>query len=528
MQNLKKEVTTIVGLYKSQNLVKAENLCTKLIIDNPRVVLLYNLLGLISVSLGKIQKSIKCYEEGLKIDPNFSTIYSNLGLLYANYKGDYTKAEIYYKKSISLNKNIPETHNNLGSTYLAMNKIELAIKSFKKTIEIDPNFFNAYHNLGNTYTSIGDFTKAKKNFVKSLEINPYNTNSHRSLSRLIKYTKSEKHFIDLKNIYDTKKIKNIDDRVNICFSLGKAFEDLKEYDKSFSYYNEANKLYSKKIIFSIKNESKKFKRIKETFNKKLYEKYSKSGSSSSSIIFILGMPRSGTTLVEQILSSHKKVYGADEQVVLSKIIKKNFENNDLRLFFSGVKKFNKENFKGMGNDYVKVMKSISNSSEIITDKMTENFLSIGFIKLILPNAKIVHCYRNPKDNCLSIFKNHFPGGNIPYSYDLEQIVDYYNLYNNLMNYWNNLFNKYIYNIKYENLISNQENEIKKLLNFCNLEWDESCLNFYKNKRTIKTASDVQARSKIYHSSVESWKNYEKYMNPFFENLNVSLKKYPQS
>mgnify|MGYP003389479648 FL=1 len=211
MQNLKKEVATIVGLYKSQNLVKAENLCTKLIIDNPRVVLLYNLLGLISVSLGKIQKSIKCYEEGLKIDPNFSTIYSNLGLLYANYKGDYTKAEIYYKKSISLNKNIPETHNNLGSTYLTMNKIELAITSFKKTIEIDPNFFNAYHNLGNTYTSIGDFTKAKKNFVKSLEINPYNTNSHRSLSRLIKYTKSEKHFIDLKNIYDTKKIKSIDD-----------------------------------------------------------------------------------------------------------------------------------------------------------------------------------------------------------------------------------------------------------------------------------------------------------------------------
>ena len=528
MQNLKKEVQSIISLYKSQDLAKAENLCKKIIINNPKIVFLYNLLGLISVGLGKINKGIKCYEEGIKIDPNFSIIYSNLGLLYANYKNDHNQAEIYYKKSISLNKNIPEAYNNLGSTYLATNKTELAIKNFKKTITIDPNFFNAYHNLGNAYTSIGDFSKAKKYFFESVKVNPYNTNSHRTLSRLIKYSKLEKHFTDLKNIYESKKLKNIDDRVNISFSLGKAYEDIKNYNKSFFYYNEASKLYSKKVTFSITSESKKFKRIKETFDKKLYEKYPKSGSSNSSVIFILGMPRSGTTLIEQILSSHKKVYGADEQIILANIIKKKFNNNDLRLFFGGVKEFSEENFKEMGNDYIKQLKVISNNSEIATDKMTENFLNIGFIKLILPNAKIIHSYRDPKDNCLSVFKNHFPGGKIPYSYDLKLIVQYYNLYKDLMEYWNKLFNKFVYNIKYEDLISMQEKEIKNLLNFCNLDWDENCLNFHKNKRTIKTASDVQARSKIYQTSAESWRNYEKYMNPFFKSLNVSSKKYPQS
>jgi len=521
MQNLKKEIESIVSLYKSQDLLKAESLCKKILIKNPRVVFLYNLLGLISVSLGKINKAFKCYEEGIKVDPNFSAIYSNLALLYADYKNDYVLAENYYKKSISINKEIPETYNNLGSTYLAANKIESAIKNFKKAIDINPNFFNAYHNLGNLYTSVGNFEEAKKYFFKSIKINPHNTNSHRTLSRLIKYSASDKHFIQLLDLYNNKKIKNVNDRVNICFSLGKAYEDVKDYNKSFLYYNEANNLFSKNLNFSIKNESDKFKRIKETFNKKLYEKYSNTGSENSSIIFVLGMPRSGTTLVEQILSSHEKVYGADEQIILSNVIKKNFDNNDLRLFFNGVKKFSMESFIDMGEDYIKQIKIISNNSEFITDKMTENFLSIGFIKLILPNAKIIHSYRDARDNCLSIFKNHFPGGKIKYSYELKNIVEYYNLYNDLMNHWNGLFNNFIYNIKYENLISNNEKEIKNLLNFCNLDWDDNCLDFHKNKRTIKTASDVQARSKIYKSSVGSWKNYKKHMNIFFKNLNIS-------
>ena len=170
MQKLKKEIESIVSLYKSQDLLKAESLCKKIIVKNPRVVFLYNLLGLISVALGKINKAFKCYEEGIKIDPNFSVIYSNLALLYADYKNDYVLAETYYKKSISLNKEIPETYNNLGSTYLASNKIEPAIKNFKKAIDINPNFFNAYHNLGSLYTSIKSIFLNVLKLIHSIQI----------------------------------------------------------------------------------------------------------------------------------------------------------------------------------------------------------------------------------------------------------------------------------------------------------------------------------------------------------------------
>ena len=138
---------------------------------------------------------------------------------------------------------------------------------------------------------------------------------------------------------------------------------------------------------------------------------------------------------------------------------------------------------------------------------------------MLPNSKIVHCYRNPKDNCLSLYKNHFPNGKINYSYELTRIVDYYNLYSDLMSYWNDLLPNFIFNIKYENLISNPEDEIRNLLNACDLHWNKDCLNFHNNKRIIKTASDVQARNKIYNSSVNSWKNYEKYIEKYFLKLN---------
>ena len=137
----------------------------------------------------------------------------------------------------------------------------------------------------------------------------------------------------------------------------------------------------------------------------------------------------------------------------------------------------------------------------------------------MPNSKIINCYRNPKDNILSIFKNHFTSGRVKFGYDLNEVLEYYNLYNDLMKHWNEVLPVFIYNIKYENLISDSENQIKKLINFCDLKWSDSCLDFHNNNRPIKTASDIQARSKIYNTSIDSWKNYEKYLEKYFINLN---------
>ena len=176
----------------------------------------------------------------------------------------------------------------------------------------------------------------------------------------------------------------------------------------------------------------------------------------------------------------------------------------------------------MGNEYISLMKSISNNSERTTDKLPANFLNVGLIKLILPNSKIIHCQRNPKDNIFSIFKNYFPGNKITFASDLNDTVEYYNLYSDLMKFWNELIPDFIFNIKYEDLINNTGKETKKLLIFCDLKWEEKCLNFYENKRPIKTASDTQVRNKIYNSSINLWEKYEKHLNNYYEKLNNTI------
>ena len=152
--------------------------------------------------------------------------------------------------------------------------------------------------------------------------------------------------------------------------------------------------------------------------------------------------------------------------------------------------------------------------------MPANFINIGLIKLILPNSKIIHCYRNPKDNIFSIFKNYFPGNKITFASDLNETVEYYNLYLDLMNFWKNLLPDFIFDLKYDNLIINTDHEIKNLLEFCNLRWEDNCLKFYDTKRAIKTASDTQVRNKIYNSSINLWKKYEKLLNKYYEKLQV--------
>ena len=185
------------------------------------------------------------------------------------------------------------------------------------------------------------------------------------------------------------------------------------------------------------------------------------------------------------------------------------------MFFNEIIKFDKNNLKNIGEEYGMLMRNLSNNSERTTDKLPTNFMSIGFIKLILPKSKIIHCYRSPKDNCTSIFKHHFTSGKVNFAYDMNDIIQYYNLYKDLMRYWNNLLPEQIYNLKYENLINNTEAEIRNLLTNCNLEWNNQCLEFYNNKRAINTASDIQARNKIYNSSIDSWKKYEKFLKKYF-------------
>ena len=520
MKKLNEEIQLILDAYNDRDLLKAEKNAKNLILKNPKAVFLYNLMGLILASQNKFDEAIGYYEKGIKIDPSFALIYNNLGLLHRNLNTGESikKAEYFYKKSISLNQNIAEPYNNLGNLLSSLTKYEDAEDCYRKAILVNSQFSQSYFNLGTLFLATGKINDAKINFNKAIEINPNFASAHRSLSRILKYSNDSKHLKQLIDLHNNKNLNNKHDRIELGFALGKAHEDIKKYKESFKYYKEANYLCKKNINFSLKKERKIFQNIKDTYNKDLFNKFINSGSHDQSPIFIVGMPRSGTTLVEQILSSHTKVFGADEVETIPFLLKKYFNERDMRLYFNNVINFEKSLLKTIGDEYISKMKDFSNNSEKTTDKLPINFMSIGFIKLILPKAKIIHCYRNSKDNIFSIFKNYFPGDRVNFSYDLKDSVEFYNLYFDLMNYWNFHLKDFIFNIKYENLIYETNKEISSLLNFCNLKWEDNCINFYKNKRPIKTASDTQVRNKIYNTSINSWKKYEIYFNDYLTNL----------
>ena len=516
MDTLQKKIQHLLNLFKSKKLSKAELFGKELTSTYPNNVILYNILGLILTYQKKIDEAIECYEKGIKIKPDFAMIYNNLGSIYKS-KENYTKAENYYKKSIDLDRKIPETQNNLGNLYISLNKYQKAIACYKNALNINPKFFTCHYNIGVAYKNIGKFEKAKKYLQEAVKLNKHFYIAHRTLSQITKYTIDNEHFNFLKKLYEGTKIIDTNKK-EIAFALGKASEDIKDFSNAFKYYNEGNYLHRKSIIFSIKNEKNEFNNIKKTFNEKLFNKFKQSGDLHSTAIFIIGMPRSGSTLVEQILSNHPKVFGGDELIFLGNLIKKHFDNKASGLFLKNIINIDEENLKKIGHEYISNLRNISDNSERVTDKFLINFKWIGLIKLILPNSKIVHCVRNPRDNCLSIFKNYFTSNKLNFSYNLEEIAEFYNLYSDLMEYWKNMLPKYFFDIKYEKLIQNPKQQIRNLLKECNLTWHDNCLKFYNNKRPIKTASDTQARKKIYKSSVDSWKNYEKDLKKFFKIL----------
>ena len=513
MENYKDNIQKVLGSFKSKDFDKAEYLCKKIINKYPNYSFTYNLMGLILTEKKKYDEAIKIYELGLKINPKYGMIYNNLGSIY-NVNNDYKKSEECFLKSIELDKNIAEPHNNLGNLYLSLNKIDKSITCFKKAININENFVISHFNLGVVYKSIGKFTESKKHLSKAIDLNPKFYVAHRTLSQITKYTKETEHFKKLNSIYNSN---DALPKTHALFALGKAHEDIKDFSKAFKYFEEGNNLRRKEINYIPEDEINEFQKIKEIFNKSFLEKCKGFGNKDKSAIFILGMPRSGTTLVEQILSNHKKVYGGDELNFIPKLIHNNSIFNK-KFDLNKITELDKKKYHYIGSEYINKTKKISNNSKIITDKLPVNFKWIGFIKLILPNAKIIHCKRNSKDTCLSIYKNYFTNPQLNFSYKLNEIVEYYKQYLDLMNHWKNTLHEFIYDIEYENLLNDSKKEIKSLLKHCELDWDKNCLEFYNNKRPIKTASDAQARSKFYKTSLNSWKNYEIFLKDAFKNL----------
>ncbi len=312
------------------------------------------------------------------------------------------------------------------------------------------------------------------------------------------------HMKDMENKI-TKDL-NKTDLMLLNYSLGKAYEDINNYEKSFSYLKKANDLNNELTNYIPSNEKKMFENIKMVF-KDDFNTINKDYSSDKKIIFIVGMPRSGTSLIEQILSSNENVYGAGELPFIGNLSENLFFKNKINLNYNSLKEIDEDKFIKLKNDYFKKLSAFEVNKKIFVDKAPFNFKWIGLIKKAIPNSKIVHCKRDAMDICWSNYKNFFSSIKMNYANNFNNIGNFYNLYLDIMNFWKSKYTKEIYDIDYENLIKNPEKETKNLVNFCELDWDENYLKFYENKKTVSTASLAQVRSPLYKSSIKKWEKF---------------------
>ena len=385
-----------------------------------------------------------------------------------------------------------------------INNLEILFKKEPKNIPV-------IINLANAYISSGNFELALKFTKLASKHSPENLGIDFTLSNLIDYSKNQEHQKMMLEKNENNSFKE-GDKIPLYFALGKSFNDQKNYAKSFYFYSLGNKVKNSTIKnYSLEVEEIYKNKIKDFFLNFDFNQVTKKKLFDKKIIFIVGLPRSGTSLVHQILASHSKVKGFGESDILNgffnnkildiEFINKLTKNNNLNYdFISEISNY-------IGKNYEK-----DSNKKIILDKSPFNFFWLGFIKIIFPNAKIIHTLRNQEDTCLSIYKSLFGKRGVLWSYDKNNIIKFVKIYNYLIKFWLERMPNYIYNMNYELLVEDQREETKKLLSFCELDWEDDCLNFYKSASPIKSASLYQTRKPIYKSSINQNLKYSSYIS----------------
>ena len=506
-EKIKLLVKEIQNLFFSNRYALIIKETKKAIKKYPNVAIFYNMLGLALSSIGKLDDAKLVLKKGYKINPEDLAIINNLANVYKN-TFDYEAAEELYKKSINLDKNYFNTYVNYGNLKRDLNKFKEAIKFYETALTYNKDESTTNYALSMAHQALGNFKETEFYAKKILEMDKKFTKADLLISRSKKYKNNDEHLTEMLNKFNNIEL-GINEKINLCFALGKAYEDLNKMDDCFKYLKEANKLKRNTVSFDINSETKNFNNIKKIFSKIDFDNIKNKKINDKKIIFILGMPRSGTTLIEQIIGAHSKVYSSGELPYLATVINETLIRNELLS--------DQNKISLISERYFSYLKNYSILEDNITDKAPLNFRWIGFIKIFFPNSKIIHSVRNSKDNCVSLYKNHFEG-NLNFCYSEIELAKFYNLYKDIMSYWKNSLVDVCLDVKYENLVQNPKDEIKKIIDYCELDWEENCLNYTNNKNPIKTASVGQARNTIYSTSLKSSSKYEPYLKELFNLL----------
>lgn len=446
--------------------------------------------------------------------------------------GDTSAAIECFYKVLKAQPNMPQVLCNLGNVLRQQGNVEEAVSHYEHALSIAPQYAEGHFNRGMVHHESGDIASAASSFKRAISINPSYGKAHLQLTSLS--SDHGDHLEMMEQVYGNADT-NSDDKMHIAFGLGKIHEDLRQYTEAFKYYRSANQLKRDAISYKLEQDLQIFQNFSATFSASFFsihnpkvssEDLIAQGSANKSLIFILGMPRSGTTLVEQILASHADIKGGGELQYLPKAISKHIHTLDGLDYTSSLAGIDSDtlaqNLQGIHQQYMKHImediKGISGNEKYVTDKLPMNFFNIGMIHLMFPDAVIIHCRRNPIDTCLSIYKHLFPARGHYYANDLIELGQYYKAYQGLMDHWQQVLPGRLVEIEYETLISDQEGETRRLLTACRLDWDDTCLDFYETKRQISTLSAVQVRRPIYKSSVRLWQQYRNELEPLIKEL----------
>ena len=473
------------------------------------------LLGLLAFKTKDYEIAERLFLKVLKLDPSFSLAWDNLAKLY-RIQNKLLKSIPAFENLIKLDPSNFEALVSLGTIYIKLSKYHEGIKLYEESLKIKPENPRVYLSLGHALKTIGERKKSEAAYQNTIKYFPSSGEAYWSLANLKTYEFSDKEIANME--LSLKRNMHQNELIQMHFALGKAYESNRQFDKSFKHYMDGNWQQRKQVSYNAEDYKISIDEIINFFenNNNILDLKAEAGSDEP--IFILGLPRSGSTLIEQILASHSLIEGTQELpniMAISRDIKLIDQKNG---YPDNLLKLNQSSFDELGKKYIDETKWARSSKPFFIDKMPNNFFHIGLIKLILPKAKIIDARRNPMDACFSCFKQYFAKGQ-HFTYDLDDIARYYKDYVRLMDFWNKLFPDEIFTIQYEQIIENPNDRISDLLEFCNVKFEDNCLNFHKSKRAVKTASSEQVRQPIYKTGINYWRNYIK-------NLDVLLEHFP--
>ncbi len=475
------EMNALIALYTSSQYAQALIEGLALAERFPGSAFIPNLLGAVYAALGRVEEAVASYDKAIRLKPDYA-----------------------------------EARNNLADSLNALGRADAAIATLTEALRIEPDFAEAHNNLGNALYLSGRIDEARASYERAIDLLPTYAEAHRNLSTVKKYTTEDSQFEAMHGLTNQASLPDRA-RMNLSFALAKAHDDLGQYDRAFEFLSTGNALQRASLPYSVDDDLALFDALQRAFDASGSAPHADDTTAEgdrTTPIFIVGMPRSGTTLVEQILASHSQVFGAGELERLGECVA---ASDWMR---TGV---TPAVLGAIRSDYVNHIRTLADEAAWVTDKLPLNFRWIGFICLALPNARIVHVARDARATCWSNYRHFFSSRGNRFSNDLGDVARYYRAYTALMRFWHARFPGRIYDLDYESLTENQEPETRELLAAVGLEWEPSCLQFHRTERVVETASATQVRQKMYTGSSAAWRHYEAHLGPMLQELDADRK-----